>query len=274
MYSLASTQPHPDFERTLATIRAGGPKAQSWLRDKEGFAIRALYHPESKIPLAVWRAGKSNSNGVEQKHRNINRDGKHLSMLGGIQLGMQHDTREQRSGEVVISEGIHPRYRPATDGMREERSLVRKVRSDKRKLASDENSAVQGGPSKRARQPSASLPPSPPAIQAHSPCDAASHGSANLDLPVTPLIPTMLVPSQAALFPPPHMINYRFVREVGRQLRECADITNWTPPVALADIGWRAHAALVLDMDVFLRDLAPSQDLPAPPETLFDFSHL
>jgi len=35
MYSLAASEPHPNFSATLSTIRSGGPKARAWLKDKE-----------------------------------------------------------------------------------------------------------------------------------------------------------------------------------------------------------------------------------------------
>ncbi|KZV94541.1 hypothetical protein EXIGLDRAFT_748607 [Exidia glandulosa HHB12029] len=168
MFSLASTEPHADFEGAKDIIRRGGKKAADWLHDKEKgapFALPALYFPLSKIPLNVWLAGKSNSNGVEQKHRNVNRDGKHLSMIGGIHLGMQHDVREHRSGEAILQEGIHPRYRPSHDAMREERSLQRHIRSHKRKLAADEN--TQQRPTKKARSIAGPIPapiPLPPSL--------------------------------------------------------------------------------------------------------------
>ncbi|KZV98486.1 hypothetical protein EXIGLDRAFT_832155 [Exidia glandulosa HHB12029] len=143
MYSLASTEPHADFSGALATIRAGGKKARDWLHDKEvscPFAIPALYHPYSKIPLHVWLAGASNSNGVEQAHRNVNRDGKGLPLVGGIQRGRQYDAREEKSTLVMQNENIAPRYGPATHAMRQERAIVRNVRGAKRKLeAADEN---------------------------------------------------------------------------------------------------------------------------------------
>ena len=65
-----------------------------WLKDKEmssPFAIPALYQPVSKIPLEVWCASPSTSNGNKQAHRSINEDGTKLTMLAGIHRGMQYD---------------------------------------------------------------------------------------------------------------------------------------------------------------------------------------
>ncbi|KAF8998098.1 hypothetical protein BDQ17DRAFT_1195993, partial [Cyathus striatus] len=64
-----------------------------WLLDKidAKFVIPALYHPQSKIPLDVWQASLSSTNGNEQACRNINCDGINLTLLGGIMHGMHYD---------------------------------------------------------------------------------------------------------------------------------------------------------------------------------------
>ncbi|KAF8584553.1 hypothetical protein K439DRAFT_1259042, partial [Ramaria rubella] len=84
-----------NFEGTLQLIRQGGKKAADWLKNKEsacGFAIAALYPPASKILIEVWKASPLTSNGNEQAHRSINRDGVKLTMLTGIMCGMQYDS--------------------------------------------------------------------------------------------------------------------------------------------------------------------------------------
>ncbi|KAF8998422.1 hypothetical protein BDQ17DRAFT_1193339, partial [Cyathus striatus] len=82
-----------DIEGAIAIIKNGGAKAQSWLKDKiDGkFAIPALYHSRSKIPLDVWQASPLSTNRNEQAHRNINRDGINLTLLGGIMHRMHYD---------------------------------------------------------------------------------------------------------------------------------------------------------------------------------------
>jgi len=63
------------------------------LKDKEdaGFVIPAIYRPESKIPLEIWQAAPSTTNGNEQAHRNINRDGTRLTLLAAMMRGLQYD---------------------------------------------------------------------------------------------------------------------------------------------------------------------------------------
>ncbi|KAJ6567673.1 hypothetical protein DFH09DRAFT_1314192 [Mycena vulgaris] len=55
---------HPDWDGTLAKIRAdGGKTAQDWVRDKETcqFAFAGLCHEKSFIPLPIWKAGEADS---------------------------------------------------------------------------------------------------------------------------------------------------------------------------------------------------------------------
>ncbi|KAJ8589143.1 hypothetical protein M405DRAFT_768039, partial [Rhizopogon salebrosus TDB-379] len=66
--SIASAEPHPDLQGALKKIKKGGKKAAAWLKDKiEGtkFALPALYQPNSLIPLEIWRASPSTTNGNE-----------------------------------------------------------------------------------------------------------------------------------------------------------------------------------------------------------------
>ncbi|KAF8573655.1 hypothetical protein K439DRAFT_1374742 [Ramaria rubella] len=84
-----------NFEATLQQIRQGGKKAADWLKNKVsacGFALAALYQPASQIPIDIWKVSPSTSNGNEQAHRSINRDGVKLTMLAGIMRGMQYDS--------------------------------------------------------------------------------------------------------------------------------------------------------------------------------------
>ncbi|KAF8591037.1 hypothetical protein K439DRAFT_1650871 [Ramaria rubella] len=110
MMTLASAKSLPDLEGTLQLIRMGGKKAADWLKDKEatsGFSLAAIYRPVSKIPLDVWKALPSTSNGNEQAHCNINCDGMKLTMLAGIMRGLQYDSRAMCGLEILQKHGIH-----------------------------------------------------------------------------------------------------------------------------------------------------------------------
>ncbi|KAG1814626.1 uncharacterized protein BJ212DRAFT_1242882, partial [Suillus subaureus] len=94
MLTIASAEPHPDLQGTLTKIKKGGKKAAAWLKDKiEGtkFTLPALYQPNSLIPLEIWKALPTTTNSNEQAHRNVNRDGVGLTLLGGIMRGFHYD---------------------------------------------------------------------------------------------------------------------------------------------------------------------------------------
>ncbi|KAJ6517779.1 hypothetical protein DFH09DRAFT_1098682 [Mycena vulgaris] len=117
---------HPDLEGAFQIIENGGRKAKAWLKDKRigsKFALPALYQPLSLIPLDIWTSAPSTTNGNEQAHRNINRDGVNLTMLGGIMRGMQYDARAMGALELHASQGIYSRDQTSTHFRRLQRSL-------------------------------------------------------------------------------------------------------------------------------------------------------
>ncbi|KAJ8475498.1 hypothetical protein ONZ45_g15590 [Pleurotus djamor] len=132
MSSLASATPLPNYKETLSTIQRGGKKALAWLKDKESskFVLPALYRPLSFIPLEIWKSAPSSTNGNEQAHRNINRDGVDMTLLAGIMRGMQYDARTAATLELYSGLGIHPRDQLPTPYRRAAASLYRKVKTD------------------------------------------------------------------------------------------------------------------------------------------------
>ncbi|KAG1727710.1 hypothetical protein EDB19DRAFT_1857471 [Suillus lakei] len=127
MWSLVSAESHPDIAKTLNTIRQGNRKAKAWLKDKETakFVLPAIYRPMSLIPLYIWKASPSTTNGNEQAHRNVNRDGINLTLLAGIMRGYQYDVRAMSSIDLHITHGINTRDREATHVHRAQRAVGR-----------------------------------------------------------------------------------------------------------------------------------------------------
>ncbi|KAJ7754676.1 hypothetical protein DFH07DRAFT_868560 [Mycena maculata] len=114
MLSLSSSQAHPDLDGAFRIIENGGRKAKAWLKDKRvgsKFALPALYQPLSLIPLEIWKSAPSTTNGNEQAHRNINRDGYDARAMGALELHSSH--------------GIYSRDQTATHFRRLQRSLNR-----------------------------------------------------------------------------------------------------------------------------------------------------
>ncbi|EJD42614.1 hypothetical protein AURDEDRAFT_168425 [Auricularia subglabra TFB-10046 SS5] len=141
MWSLAATETHTDFLGACERIWKGGTAAANWIKEKELFALAALYQPLSKIPLDLWLAGNPTTNGVEQKHRDIYRDGKSLTLMGGINRGMQHDLREIAQVSLVVNEGIDRRYNRADHTFRQYRRIQRSAQVEKRKAPPSGNAS-------------------------------------------------------------------------------------------------------------------------------------
>ncbi|KAG2045848.1 hypothetical protein BDR06DRAFT_985730 [Suillus hirtellus] len=132
MLSLSSSDAHPNFQRMLNVIRGGGRKAEAWLKDKlqtNKFALPTLYRPASFIPEDIWRACPTTTNSNEQAHRNINRDGVHLTLLGGIMRGQAFDDRAAQSIDIHASLGIGTHDRDATHAYRASRSITHQATS-------------------------------------------------------------------------------------------------------------------------------------------------
>lgn len=87
--------------------------------------IPALYFPRSLMPPEVWKASPMTTNGNEQAHRNINRDGISLTLLGGVMHGKDYDERINRSIETHSMYGIHTHDKASTHVQRTSRAVER-----------------------------------------------------------------------------------------------------------------------------------------------------
>ncbi|KAJ7292092.1 hypothetical protein C8J57DRAFT_1212498 [Mycena rebaudengoi] len=174
MLSLSSSQVHPNIDDAFRTIVNGGHKAKAWLKDKRvgsKFALPALYQPASLIPLEIWKSAPSTTNGNEQAHRNINRDGVNLTVLGGIMRGMQYDARAMGALELHSSQGVYSRDQTATHFRRLQRSLNRHVVVQKRIAASNTLAQEDVGP--HSSQSTSQAVESVAHFNAPNTCDAA-----------------------------------------------------------------------------------------------------
>ncbi|KAJ7730898.1 hypothetical protein DFH07DRAFT_756061 [Mycena maculata] len=105
---------HENWEATLAAIEEkGGKTGSDWLRDKihSKFVFPAICWERSFIPELIWRAGDSNTNLIESVHRDVNHDGVHCTLLGGLQKGQAYDSWKIRTLEIYETYGIRPTYR-------------------------------------------------------------------------------------------------------------------------------------------------------------------
>ena len=75
------------------------------------------------MPAEFWKACSRTSNGNEQAHRSINRDGTGLTLLAGVMHGQEYDERAFRSIAIHNSYGINTRYQASTHHFRASRSV-------------------------------------------------------------------------------------------------------------------------------------------------------
>ncbi|KAJ6531648.1 hypothetical protein DFH09DRAFT_1263868 [Mycena vulgaris] len=93
---------HEDWDGTLAQIKVLGGKAGTgadWVNDKivSRFILQGICHEKSHMPLDVWKAGERNSNLIETVHRDVNREGVHCTLLGGIIKGQRFDALKMKT---------------------------------------------------------------------------------------------------------------------------------------------------------------------------------
>ena len=101
----------------------------AWLDNKlisSKFAFPGVYWPASQIPLEIWKTSPATTNGNEQAHRNVNRDGIGLTLLVGVMRGMHFDKRAYQGIEDTFQTGVRMRDEIATHHTRKKRTISRK----------------------------------------------------------------------------------------------------------------------------------------------------
>lgn len=97
-----------------------------WLKDKERFALAAVYRPYSRVEKIDWMASPRTTNGNEQSHRDIYRDGINLTVLSGIKTGEEYDRRAAVTYSLPTSQQIERRDRVQSHSFRTERTYTRR----------------------------------------------------------------------------------------------------------------------------------------------------
>lgn len=90
-------------------LTSGVPKRKTdWVRDKKTskFAFAALCQEKSYIPLIVWKAGEAHSNLIETVHRDVNREGVHCTVVGGLLRGQAFDVLKAET--LMVLNFFHP----------------------------------------------------------------------------------------------------------------------------------------------------------------------
>ncbi|KAK6991924.1 hypothetical protein R3P38DRAFT_2571883 [Favolaschia claudopus] len=132
---------HEDWEGALLKIRQNGGKAgNDWVNDKESskFFFPGICWERSLIPLDVWNAGDANSNLIESVHRDVNREGVHCTLLGGLKKGQLFDAVKMKTLKTFESYGITPSFKTGHRSENAYHNLKRKSNSQHRILAGED----------------------------------------------------------------------------------------------------------------------------------------
>ncbi|KAJ6543739.1 hypothetical protein DFH09DRAFT_1390311 [Mycena vulgaris] len=134
---------HDDWEGTLLKIRDKGGKAgNDWVNDKQSskFFFPGICWEQSFIPLDIWNAGDPNSNLIESVHRDVNREGVHCTLLGGLKKGQLFDALKMKTLITYENYGITPSYKTDHISENAHHNLKRKYESrpEKRQKIEDE----------------------------------------------------------------------------------------------------------------------------------------
>ncbi|KAJ7808673.1 hypothetical protein B0H14DRAFT_3151934 [Mycena olivaceomarginata] len=132
---------HDDWDGTLLKIREKGGKAgNDWINDKESskFFFSGICWEHSFIPIDIWSAGDANSNLVESVHRDVNREGVHCTLLGGLKKGQLFDTIKMKTLSTYESYGITPSYKTGHISENAFHNLKRKSNTQHRVLTGED----------------------------------------------------------------------------------------------------------------------------------------
>lgn len=94
----ATVSRHRNVDLSLIWIRP------DWINDKESskFFFPGICWERSLIPLDVWNAGDAHSNLIESVHRDVNREGVHCTLLGGLKKGQLFDALKMKTLAVGL----------------------------------------------------------------------------------------------------------------------------------------------------------------------------
>ncbi|KAJ7701369.1 hypothetical protein B0H14DRAFT_2648403 [Mycena olivaceomarginata] len=92
----------------------------------------------SFIPIDIWSAGDANSNLVESVHRDVNREGVHCTLLGGLKKGQLFDTIKMKTLSTYESYGITPSYKTGHISENAFHNLKRKSNTQHRVLTGED----------------------------------------------------------------------------------------------------------------------------------------
>ncbi|KAJ7350770.1 hypothetical protein DFH08DRAFT_806761 [Mycena albidolilacea] len=121
---------HDNWDGTLASIREKGGKAgNDWVNNKESISSCWTYGKN---------AGDSNSNLIESVHSDVNREGVHCTLLGGLQKAQRFNTLKMNTLITYKNYGITLSYKTGHISKNVYSNLKHKANSQHRMLEGED----------------------------------------------------------------------------------------------------------------------------------------
>ncbi|KAJ7236183.1 hypothetical protein C8J57DRAFT_1088347 [Mycena rebaudengoi] len=144
---------HVDWDGTIHKIKnLGGKPAEDWIFDKEHskFAFAGMCWAKSFIPRDIWLSGERTSNLIESVHADVNCEGLHCTMVGGVLKGEFFDSLQMKTLKAFEETGIRSSYKTGHPVENTVKNLKRKFNVYHKTLCADDqriedaNSKIHG----------------------------------------------------------------------------------------------------------------------------------
>ncbi|KAJ7276956.1 hypothetical protein C8J57DRAFT_1584425 [Mycena rebaudengoi] len=144
---------HVDWDGTIHKIKnLGGKPAEDWIFDKERskFAFAGMCWAKSFIPRDIWLSGERTSNLIESVHADVNCEGLHCTMVGGVLKGEFFDSLQMKTLKAFEETGIRSSYKTGHPVENTVKNLKRKFNVYHKTLCADDqriedaNSKIHG----------------------------------------------------------------------------------------------------------------------------------
>ncbi|KAJ7280439.1 hypothetical protein C8J57DRAFT_1220907 [Mycena rebaudengoi] len=138
---------HVDWDRTIHKIKnLGGKPAEECSK----FAFAGMCWAKSFIPRDIWLSGERTSNLIESVHADVNCEGLHCTMVGGVLKGEFFDSLQMKTLKAFEETGIRSSYKTGHPVKNTVKNLKRKFNVYHKTLCADDqriedvNSKIHG----------------------------------------------------------------------------------------------------------------------------------
>ncbi|KAF9058435.1 hypothetical protein BDP27DRAFT_1241199 [Rhodocollybia butyracea] len=132
---------HLDWDNALESICSQGGKngeSKCSVFRRQKFVWAAICWERSFIPLEIWQARRRDSNVAEIVHADVNLEGTHCTLVGGVAKGKHFDLMKQRALKSRETLGIRESYQSKHLYENEAKNLKRRMHSRHKGFCSED----------------------------------------------------------------------------------------------------------------------------------------